>query len=62
MVRSAARRKRARPRSLRSWLYALARFMGDVNAIRRGPSRIVRRLGRKAVGRMAGRTINQIFR
>jgi rRNA maturation protein Rpf1 len=33
----------------RSFAYALARFLGDVNAVRRG--RIGRRLANKAIGR-----------
>jgi hypothetical protein len=41
--------------SLRSFLYTLARILGDVNAIRRGTihKRIANRvIGRKAVSRM----------
>jgi hypothetical protein len=46
--------------SLRSWLYWWARVIGDLQAIRRGPNAIVRRLVRKAVGRQAGRLLRRI--
>ena len=43
--------------SFRSFLYALARFLGDVNAVRRGKvgQRIMRRVAGKATGRLLGR-------
>jgi hypothetical protein len=34
---------------MRSFLYALARLLGDINAVRRG--RIGRRLGNRLIGR-----------
>ena len=39
--------------SLRSWLYFLARVLGDVNAIERG--RILQRIANKMIGRLVGR-------
>lgn len=39
--------------SLRSWLYFLARLLGDANAIARG--RIVQRIANKIIGRLVGR-------
>jgi hypothetical protein len=47
---------------LRSFLYALARLLGDVQAVRRGPRAIGKRLARKALGRAAGRAINGLLR
>jgi hypothetical protein len=44
-----------RPRSLRSWLYLLARILGDINAIRRGPTAMVKRGANKVIGRALGR-------
>jgi len=40
---------------LRSLLYWLARFMGDVNAVKKG--RVGRRIGRRAAGRWTGRNV-----
>lgn len=45
---------------LRSLLYTMARRLGDVNAVRRGPTAIVKRVVRKVAGRIAGRTINKM--
>jgi hypothetical protein len=42
--------------SLTAWLYRAARLSADVNAIRRGPKAIGKRLVRKAVGRAWGRS------
>lgn len=39
--------------STRGFLYALARLLGDVNAVRRG--RVGRRIGRRVTGRGLGR-------
>ena len=47
---------------MRSFLYWLARFMGDVNAISRGPNAIVKRVGRRVVGKATGRLIGKLFR
>ena len=37
--------------ALRSLLYALARLLGDVNAISRGPDAVARRIVRKSLYR-----------
>jgi hypothetical protein len=46
--------------SLRSWLYVMARFLGDVNAVRRG--RIAQRIGRRLAGRVTARLLSKLFR
>ena len=46
--------------STRSLLYLLARLIGDIQAARRGPRAMFLRLGRKAVLREVGRTLNRI--
>ena len=46
--------------NFRSFLYALARLLGDVNAVRRG--RVGRRIGRRVAGRASGRALAKIFR
>ncbi len=44
----------------RSFLYWLARLMGDVNAVKRG--RVGRRIGRRVAGRATGRGLGRLFR
>jgi hypothetical protein len=46
--------------NLRSLLYAIARFLGDVSAARRG--RVVQRLERRAAGRVLGRLLGKLFK
>jgi len=45
---------------MRSFLYALARLLGDVNAVKRGT--IGRRVVRRTVGRGLGRLLGRLFR
>lgn len=47
---------------LRSALYALARLLGDYNAIKRGPKAIVKRQVRKTLLRATSREINRLTR
>ena len=47
---------------MRLFLYFLARIMGDVNAVKRGPKAVVKRVERRLVGRVAGRVISKLFR
>jgi hypothetical protein len=46
--------------SFRSFLYKLARFLGNVNAVKRG--RVGQRVGRRAAGRGLGRILRNLFR
>lgn len=43
--------------SFRSFLYTLAKVIGDFNAVRRGPKAIERRVKRRIVGKLIGRHI-----
>lgn len=45
---------------MRSFLYLLARLLGDVNAVRRGT--VGKRIMRRGVGKVAGRGLGRIFR
>lgn len=47
-------------RGFRSFLYWLARLMGDVNAVKRG--RVGRRIGRRIAGKATGRGLGKLFR
>ena len=45
---------------MRSFLYALARFLGDVNAVKKG--KVGKRLLRRAAGRSVGKILWRLFR
>lgn len=52
--------------TFRSSLYALAKLLGDVNAVKRAartgsPKPIVRRVARRIAGRITGRLLGRIF-
>ena len=44
----------------RSFLYTLAKILGDLNAIKRG--KIGKRIARRVVGKATGRGIGKLFR
>lgn len=44
----------------RGWLYTLARFLGDVNAVKKG--RVGRRVARRLAGKATGRGLGRLFR
>ena len=45
----------------RSSLYTIARLIGDVQAVKGGPNKMLRRLLRKKAGRMTGRGLSTGF-
>jgi hypothetical protein len=46
--------------SLRSFLYWLARLLGDVNAVEKG--RVGRRVARRLAGKSTGRAFRKLFK
>ena len=46
----------------RGWLYWLARLLGDVQAVSRGPNAGAKRVGRRAAGKATGRWLDKLFR
>ena len=46
--------------AFRSLLYALARLMGDVNAVKKG--KVGRRVARRAAGKATGRGMGKLFK
>lgn len=44
----------------RSFLYWLAKILGDVNAVRRGT--VGRRVARRAAGKVTGRGLRRLFK
>ena len=45
---------------MRKLLYALLRILNDINAINKG--KVGKRIGRRAAGKVSGRTIRRIFK
>lgn len=45
---------------MRSLLYKLAKFLGDVNAAKKG--KVGRRAGRRAAGKLSGRILRKLFK
>lgn len=45
---------------MRSILYALARLLGDINAVKRG--KVAKRVGRRAVGKLTGKLFRGLFK
>ena len=45
---------------MRSLLYFLARLLGDVNAVKRGPRAVGKRVERRIAGRIAGRLLGKL--
>ena len=44
----------------RGFLYWLARFLGDINAVKKG--KVGRRVGRRIAGKVTGKMLGKIFR
>jgi len=47
---------------MRRSLYQLARLLGDVKAVEKGPGAIVKRVARRAAGRFTARILGNLFR
>jgi hypothetical protein len=47
---------------IRSILYTSAKVLGDVNAVVRGPDKIVKRIGRRLAGKQTAKVLNKIFK
>jgi hypothetical protein len=47
---------------LRTVLYATAKLLGDVQALRKGPNAIVKQLARREAGRLTSRVLWKWFR
>ncbi|WP_196121257.1 hypothetical protein [Anaerobacillus alkaliphilus] len=46
----------------RGFLYKLARFLGDFQAVRKGPKAMAKRAGRRVVGKATGKGIGKLFK
>ena len=57
-----ARRRGITIGKTRGWLYWLARLLGDVSAVSKGPGAMSKRLARRAAGKGTGRLLGRLFR
>ncbi|MGI6552286.1 MAG: hypothetical protein GX779_04020 [Clostridia bacterium] len=55
-------RKRSTISQTRSFLYGLARLLGDISAVKKGPRATVKRFGRRAAGRATGKWLGRLFK
>ena len=46
--------------NIRSLLYSVGKLMGDVNAVKKG--KVGKRIGRRAAGKLTGRTLGKWFK
>ncbi len=46
--------------AFRGFLYGLAKFLGDVNAIKKG--KVGKRIGRRAAGKVTGKFLRKLFK
>lgn len=46
--------------TFRSFLYTLAKILGDVNAVQKG--KVGRRIGRRATGKLTGKLMKGLFK
>jgi hypothetical protein len=47
---------------IRSMLYGIAKLLGDLSAVQRGPDAMAKRLARRAAGKVTGRMLGRLFR
>jgi len=48
---------------IRSFLYWLAKFLGDISAISSGsPKKMAKRAGRRAAGKASGKALKKLFK
>jgi len=55
-------RKRSGISQTRRMLYGLARFLGDIQAISKGPGAAAKRVARRAAGRATARVLRKLFK
>lgn len=46
----------------RGFLYQLARLLGDISALFKGPRAVAKRAGRRGAGKVVGRAMRKIFK
>lgn len=46
----------------RGLLYGLARLLGDISAVSKGPKAATKRIGRRVAGRATGKMLGRLFK
>jgi hypothetical protein len=54
--------RRSEISSTRGWLYLAARLLGDFQEAEKGPGAMEKRIARRLMGKVAGRTLWRLFR
>jgi hypothetical protein len=55
-------RKKSTISQTRSFLYGMARLLGDISAISKGPKATAKRIGRRVAGKATGRFMGKLFK
>ncbi|HHW91984.1 MAG TPA: hypothetical protein GX735_04745 [Firmicutes bacterium] len=55
-------RKKSTISQTRSFLYGMARLLGDISAISKGPKATAKRIGRRVAGKATGRFLGKLFK
>ncbi|MEW5953416.1 MAG: hypothetical protein AB1815_06660 [Bacillota bacterium] len=57
-----ARGKKSSISQTRSALYGMAKLLGDISAVSKGPEAIVKRVARRAAGKATGKALGKLFK
>jgi len=55
-------RKRSSISQTRGFLYGLAKLLGDIQAVNKGPKAVAKRIARRSAGRATGRILGRFFK
>jgi len=55
-------RKRSSISQARGFLYGLAKFLGDIQAVSKGPKAVAKRIARRSAGKATGRILGRLFK
>lgn len=57
-----SKKKKSGINEARSALYGLAKLLGDIAAVNKGPEATVKRVARRVAGKATGRALGKIFK
>ena len=55
-------RKKSKISQTRSILYGVAKLLGDISAVSKGPEATVKRVARRTAGKATGRALGKLFK
>ena len=55
-------RKRSSISQARGFLYGFAKFLGDIQAVSKGPKAVAKRIARRSAGKATGRILGRLFK